>query len=254
MEFTFAKYKELIAGFTESGYKTQRVKDFIASPEEKVVILRHDVDRFPKQALAIARIEAGMRVFSTYYFRTNSSVFKENIINEIIRLGHEIGYHYDDLTAAWGNHKNAIELFKINLDKLRVFYPVETICMHGSPISPWNNTDLWKKYAYKQYGVSADLYFDLDYDSVFYITDNGFRWNHFNTSVRDKVKTEFNIVIKDTDDLIMKIKKDELPPLVLLNTHPDTFFEPGIGWYFNRFFIKSKNPVKWFIVKTGLIK
>jgi hypothetical protein len=181
-------------------------------------------------------------------------VFKESIINEIVGMGHEIGYHYDDLTAAWGNHKRAIELFKINLEKLRVFYPVETICMHGSPVSPWNNINLWRNYNYKQYGITADLFFDLDYDSVFYITDNGFSWNHFNTSVRDKVKTEFNIAIKDTSDLIMKLRNGKLPQRILLNTHPDTFFEPGIRWHLNRLFIKSKNPVKWFIVKTGLVK
>ena len=33
--------------------------------------------------------------------------------------------------------------FGRNLEKFRKFYPVKTICMHGSPLSKWDNRDLW---------------------------------------------------------------------------------------------------------------
>ena len=254
MEFTFEQYKKIVESFRKRGYEIKRVKDFISSESSSCLVLRHDVDRFPGQSLKMAQIEKELGVCSTYYFRIKRSVFKEHIIKEIAGMGHEIGYHYDDLSSAMGNYNKAIRLFERNLEKLRLIYPVETICMHGSPVSPWNNKDLWKKYDYKNFGIKADLFYDFDYDDVFYITDNGFGWNKFNTSVRDKVKTSYYIRIKNTQHLIELINNGKFPPKVLLNAHPDTFFEPGIRWFFNYLFIKTKNPFKRFIIKTGIIK
>ena len=53
----------------------------------------------------------------------------------------------------------AIEDFERNLEKFREFYPVKTICMHGSPLSKWDNRDLWKRYDYRDYGIIAEPYF-----------------------------------------------------------------------------------------------
>jgi len=36
----------------------------------------------------------------------------------------------------------AIDDFRLNLEKLQKLYPVKTICMHGSPLSKWDNRDL----------------------------------------------------------------------------------------------------------------
>ena len=65
---------------------------------------------------------------------------------------------------------------------------VKTICMHGSPLSKWDNRDLWKKYDYRDFGIIAEPYFDLDFDEVFYLTDTGRSWNNSKASVRDKVE------------------------------------------------------------------
>ncbi len=59
--------------------------------------------------------------------------------------------------------------------------------MHGSPLSKWDNRDLWKKYDYRDFGIIAEPYFDLDFDEVFYLTDTGRRWDGSSVSVRDKV-------------------------------------------------------------------
>ena len=60
--------------------------------------------------------------------------------------------------------------------------------MHGSPLSKWDNRDLWKRYNYRDYGIIAEPYFDLDFDEVFYLTDTGRSWNNSKASVRDKVE------------------------------------------------------------------
>jgi hypothetical protein len=83
----------------------------------------------------------------------------------------------------------ALDDFRLNLEKLRKLYPVKTICMHGSPLSKWDNRDLWKRYDYRDYGIIAEPYFDLDFDEVFYLTDTGRSWNNSKASVRDKVGT-----------------------------------------------------------------
>jgi hypothetical protein len=42
------------------------------------------------------------------------------------------------------------------LEKLREFYPVKTICMHGSPLSKYDNKKIWEKYDYRDYGIIAE--------------------------------------------------------------------------------------------------
>jgi hypothetical protein len=114
----------------------------------------------------------------------------EGIIREIASLGHEVGYHYENLTTCGGDFRLAIDDFRSNLEKLRKIYPVKPICMHGSPLSKINNLDLWKKYDYKELGIIAEPYLDIDFDEIFYLTDTGRRWDGDAVSVRDKVKAQ----------------------------------------------------------------
>ena len=62
-----------------------------------VIILRHDVDLLPQNSLAFARIQHEMGIRGSYYFRAVPESWDEAIIKEIHRLGHEVGYHYEDL-------------------------------------------------------------------------------------------------------------------------------------------------------------
>jgi len=86
----------------------------------------------------------------------------------------------------------AYEDFCRNLERLRAIVPVETICMHGSPLSRISNLDLWKRYDYKGLGIIAEPYLDIDYNQVFYITDTGRKWNNKASSIRDRVDSRFN--------------------------------------------------------------
>jgi hypothetical protein len=49
---------------------------------------------------------------------------------------------------------------------------------------------LWKRYNYRDFGIIAEPYFDIDCDEVFYITDTGRSWNNSTASVRDKVNPD----------------------------------------------------------------
>jgi len=254
MDFTFNKYKNLIQEFLDNNYEILKVNDVINNNIEKFVILRHDVDRYPKNALKMAKIENSFKIKSTYYFRIVSQVYKEEIIKQIQNLGHEVSYHYEDLTLMKGNYEKAIKHFKYHLNRFRKYAEVKTICRHGSPLSKWDNIKLWVKYNYRDLGISLDTENDINFEEVFYISDNGMGWNKKNTSVRDKVSTHFNIPIKGSDHLMKLIKNNELPEKIMLNAHPDTFFDFGLRWVLNFFFIKGKNIIKWFIVKFKIIK
>jgi hypothetical protein len=254
MEFTFEVYKQLLSTFVKNNYIVCKVNSYFNNTNDKILFLRHDVDRFPNNALKMARIESEMGIKSTYYFRIIKSVFVDSIIKEVVSLGHEIGYHYEDLALSKGNKENAIIAFRNNLEKLRSYYPVNTICMHGSPISVWDNKKIWSGHDFQKYGIILDTSLSIDYNEVFYITDNGFGWNQTATSIRDKVKSNFNIPIKDTKHFIDLITTEKLPAKLFINTHPDTFFDFGLNWFLNYSMIKSKNVIKRIIVKFDLLK
>ena len=68
-DFTLTTYKKLLQALLANGYSFQTLQDFIQQPEKKTVILRHDVDRLPGNALVIAQIEKEAGIRASYYFR-----------------------------------------------------------------------------------------------------------------------------------------------------------------------------------------
>jgi len=187
-DFTLTTYEELLKVLTTNGYSFQTLQDFIQQPENKTVILRHDVDALPQNSLRFARIQSSIGIEGTYYFRAVPQSFDEAVIKEIASLGHEIGYHYECLTTCNGNLEKAFDDFEVNLAKLRTLVPVATICMHGSPRSRWDSMDIWKAYDYRKLGILGEPYLDLDFDRLLYLTDTGRRWDGWKVSIRDKVK------------------------------------------------------------------
>jgi len=250
MDFTLKTYCSIILSIKNSGYEFQTFENFITKPKERVVVLRHDVDRLPANALKIAKIEHEHSIQASYYFRIVKNVWDEKIIKEIASLGHEVAYHYEDLSLCKGNIEKAIKHFEHHLEKIRYFYPVKTICMHGSPMSKWDNRNLWKSFNYKDYGILGEPYFDVDYKKVFYITDTGRSWKNEDFNVRDIVDSGFNINVKNSKHLIKLIVENKLPSQIIINTHPHRWFRFGVGWINELIMQNVKNIIKRIIVKT----
>jgi len=286
-DFTTSAYKLLLQSLKDQHYHFQTFSGLVEKPESKVIILRHDVDRIPINALRFAKIEHEYNISTSYFFRIVKHVFNENIIEEIARLGHEIGYHYEDVSLAAASLKfkvypvkpceagatkllfhrvkgskfkrkdlekylvdKAIESFQKNLETLRKIAPVKTICMHGSPLSKYDNKLLWKYYDYRDYEIIGEPYFDVDYSKVLYLTDTGRRWNETRANVRDNVQSDFkNHKFKTTFDILNAIKNKQLPDKIIINTHPHRWFKPGFNWHKEYATQNVKNLVKYFIVK-----
>ena len=250
MDFTIKTYNHLLECFSDNGYCFQTFEEFVNERKDKTIVLRHDVDKIPQNALQMANLEYKKGIKSSYYFRIVKESNNTEVIKKIVKLGHEIGYHYEDLTLAKGDYEKAINYFEKNLDYFKKFYPIKTICMHGSPLSKWDNRLLWNKYDYKDYGIIAEPYFDIDYNRVLYITDSGRSWNKSHVVLRDKVETSFSYKITSTNDLISKISMGILPHNIIINTHPQRWYKPGYQWYRELIYQNIKNQVKRVYIKV----
>lgn len=246
MDFTLVKYKQLLQALQESGVS---------------FTLRHDVDRKPANSLATARIEASMGLKAVYYFRCLPCSYDELIIREIVSLGHEIGYHYEDMSLMNGDLEQAILHFREWLAIFRTFYPVHRICMHGAPTSRWDGRDLWKTYDYHQEGVDYEPYFDEDYSRSFYLTDTGRCWDGFRVSLRDKVAQQEEyirqgLVFHTTDEIIAALRDPQSPlrqsayERICFTTHPQRWNDSLVAWVQECMAQNIKNLIKRILVKA----
>ncbi|MHC1703436.1 MAG: hypothetical protein AB9846_05960 [Tenuifilaceae bacterium] len=309
-DFTISEYTNLLNSLLKKGYQFQTFSDFLIAPLERTIILRHDVDRKPENSLQTAKIENELGIKGSYYFRIVQQSFNSNIIKEIISLGHEIGYHYEDvdIVSRKGNSEarrqktedrsqtsdarhqmldirqqtledtrkgedqkidslidRSFIHFKEKFEFFKQFYPVRTICMHGSPLSKYDNRLIWTKYNYKELGIIGEPYFDVDFSKVFYLTDTGRRWDGEKVSIRDKVqltvdskqRTENgnehqktrNLSFKHTTDILKVVEEGNFPDQVMITVHPQRWSNSYIPWFLELIGQNFKNLIKRYIVE-----
>ena len=242
-DFTLNTYSDLILSLKSAGYSFSTLSNYVLNPQlEKVVIIRHDIDKRPENALAMANLEKSLDVKASYYFRIVKESNDPQVISEIVKLGHELGYHYEDLTLSKGDYKKAINLFEKNLKYFKTFYPVDTICMHGSPLTKWDNRDIWKKYDYRNFNINCEPYFDIDFSEFGYLTDTGRKWNSSGENIRDKVNSIYSYKFASTFDIINSI--DKLPKKVMFNIHSQRWTNSKILWYREYISQNIKNFIK----------
>jgi len=262
-DFTPDTLQHLLSALMSEGYAFMTVAGYLRDPGDKCVILRHDVDARPMNALECSRLEEKMGITGTYYFRINPGSFDETVINEIHSLGHEIGYHYEDLAAARGDNEKAIGLFEQNLAKLRRLVPVETICMHGSPLSKYDNRKLWEKYDYRDFGIRGEPYLDIDFREVLYLTDTGRRWDGERYSIRDRVApagresaaSGVSVDIKhpicrSTFDIVSAAVTGKMPSRIMITLHPQRWDDRLLPWLRELAWQNLKNAGKGLINRT----
>jgi hypothetical protein len=245
-DFKLTVYEELLDTLTEREYTFQPFIEFLEKPARRVVMLRHDIDDRSENALQFAQIQYKRGIKGSYYFRMVPQSFNENIIKDIASMGHEIGYHYETMDSANGNIDKAYRQFCANLEELRKITSIRTICMHGSPRSPYDNKTLWDKYSYTHLGLLGEPYFDINFEDVAYLTDTGRRWNGSSVSIRDKVYGKYKFDFRTTRDIIKHI--DMVPDRIMFTFHPQRWTNNTILWFQEMVMQSIKNQVKRIIL------
>ena len=296
IDFTLKIYKNLLKAFRSQNYqflkleqylidfpsvKTQPITDHSLTithyssriTHHSLLILRHDVDRLPQNALRTAIIEHEIGLKGTYYFRVVPESYDLEVMEKIAQLGHEIGYHYEDVNLTVKRKKEkrkrkklkeeelidlAYESFCKNLEMLRKNFDIKTICMHGSPRSKYDNKLIWSKYDYRELGIIGEPYFDIDFSEFAYYTDTGRRWDGEGVSVRDKIsskgwlspkdqrlkKKEWNLKFRTTQDIIKAAEHCKLPDKIMITVHPQRWTNNPALWLRELIWQNTKNVIK----------
>lgn len=118
-KFSFFEYNKIIKTFS---------KRFTSFPnaigKEKFVILRHDVEFSVSRALELAKIEHEANVKSTFFFQVISnaynpfSVINYNNIQNIKKMGHDVGLHFYASHIKNPSSKN----IRIELDRQKLIF------------------------------------------------------------------------------------------------------------------------------------
>ena len=230
LDFTLDKYEELLLALEE--FRIFTVLSYLEEkPKSDFVILRHDVDRKPMNALRMAELENRRGIKSTYYFRFTKEVFNPEIIRSVHGLGHEIGYHYETLSKTKGDYEEALKVFESQLNEFREICEVKTIAMHGSPLSKYDNRDLWNRYDFKHLDIIGDA--SISITGINYFSDTGRTWS-LRDNIRDFIQDSSinQYALNTTDDLIALVKSKNVEN-IYISIHPERWAYNGFGWLYS---------------------
>ncbi|MCX7904014.1 MAG: hypothetical protein N2486_05840 [Caloramator sp.] len=171
----FQEYENIIKLALEKGYVVTSVIDYYKNymgKEEKVLILRHDIDSDRKGARLFFEIEKKYNVKASYYFRL--STLDYSLMDDIVRLGSEVGYHYEELAAYCKRNKikskvsitdedleNIYNEFVSNLNLYFKNYDIKSIASHGDFYNRQigvPNHYLFEKYSYTDLEIEVETY------------------------------------------------------------------------------------------------
>jgi hypothetical protein len=233
LDFTFAAYGRLCSALAGAGFASLPMSEYFALDEVRrpshFVLLRHDVESSAAKAVAMGELERGLGLRATYFFRTKRRVLQPDAIRRLVAMGHEIGYHYETLSQCLGRVEPALRLFGRELGRLREHADVRVASMHGAPLSPWDNRDIWRKAAPRDFGLLGEVYRDLDYSRVSYFSDTGRTWHPRRYNIRDHPPAPPRAELDTTPELIELVRSRRLPRLSLL-IHPDRWSATPWEW------------------------
>jgi hypothetical protein len=234
-DFSLIAYRDLIAEIKRAGFNVFTLKEYFKLEQGATafIILRHDVDRRPGNALRMALLESSFGIHSTYYFRVRKNVFNKEIIKNISELGHEIGYHYEVMDKAHGDMRLAENIFNYELNCLRTVADISTVCMHGNPFSRWDNKDFWQHFSLSEFDLLGEAYISVHDPNLFYATETGRGWNRSKYNLKD-IFPDFSVrllpSLSTTSQLIDHISEKRYNK-IYLQIHPNRWSWYRLQWY-----------------------
>lgn len=232
-DFTLSAYRLYLIALKEHFQGTVPFRELLGRDlPPRFCALRHDVDCKTHRALDMARLEHGLGLVASYYFRVPYT-FDVEVIRAIEDLGHEVGYHYENLSETDGDTGKALSDFGDKLARLRTVAKVSTCCMHGRPLKPYDNRDLWRDPARhrqlkEHFGMLGELYLDLDYTDIAYITDTGRNWTSGRANRRDHVDSNVPASFGSGEELLSYFKAKP-HHRVVFQVHPERWTDSWTG-------------------------
>lgn len=101
IDFSLRSYSETLRCYLDHGYAVTSFNGYLDAPQEKHMILRHDIDNSIEQALRVARVDADAGCSSSFFLRVHArgynllSLPSLEIIREMEDLGHEVQLHLE---------------------------------------------------------------------------------------------------------------------------------------------------------------
>ena len=133
-------------------------------------------------------------------------------------------------TTGASARKTRLQLFGEELRQFREYVPVSTISMHGSPLSPWNNLDLWAVFNFESFDLAGDAVLSVKAKEIYYFTDAGRAWDAGRFNIRDSMNAIIpRRPIHTTDDLIAFLRERPAHP-IFINAHPNRWAADWLSW------------------------
>ncbi len=230
-DFSLASYLRIVSALRDRGLGVYPVRDWMRHKPASGVVMRHDVDRRPGNAVAMARAESAAGIKATYYFRVVGSANNPEAMKAVAELGHEVGYHYEDLSLAKGDVQKALKLFGQHLSEIRKNASVDTIMMHGSPLSRHYNLGMWAQASPIDFGLMGDAFLHLDYRDTVYLTETGRSWKSSSANLRDRPPDALEAQLDDggTQAVLSFLTRSKAKRFAF-SVHPERWDAGLVGW------------------------
>lgn len=255
MNFTFKQWDK-ICYFISENFNTIPALQLGSNKLCNVIAVKHDVEDKPNNALELAKIENKHGIVATFYFQGDLVVRNKRLINEIVGLGHEIGYHYDVMDSNEGIYSDAIVEFSKYINTFKdMGIVIKSVCPHGNPIktrSNWSsNKDFFRnKEIQKKYPNIFDLSFHLPKMSRYsYISDAGYSWKKIQ-EFGENDRTQFDDI--PISDIFESIKSSDKP--LIISTHPHRWRKSLISNYLRRYLFSFVKVIAQLLFKVRILK
>jgi hypothetical protein len=159
--FSIATFRRLVRAGIDNEYSFVTFEEAPAAKAARVCALRHDVDSDPGAALTLAEVEADEGVRATYFVMLRSPVYNlflranQQLVEEIVALGHAIGLHYDPgfEPRRGRSHTEQITTERRALEEL-LGLPVSSVAFHQPSLVP-GASEIEVEHAVKANGLAG---------------------------------------------------------------------------------------------------
>ena len=227
-DFSYDHYGEILHLSQEMNYRFMGCNSFINCDKKgNIIVMRHDVDAHPNRAYDIAQLEFSAGVHSTFFFRVFSNSYNlfgydtMEIVREIEKMGHEIGYHAEpvDVSAAMHWEISPQRAFHIGKEALELIvgHKVLGVASHREATGFNNLKQFFEMKSVEELDIGYEAYDSSNlnlFNNAHYITD-GYEW--YWRSFVDGKKTE------DCRCICEIIKEKKVKTIYCL-THPNSWY------------------------------